>query len=259
MTTVNNIFTPSHFISPFTVPAQERGKPDQLTTMEKTAAVALSILVGAFTGVTGGVITFYLVTATMKAMMLRDTAPSKILIQEPAKSPSITRIPLARLLQDFYNKPVTPYPVSVQNRRFPPFSTCDTVCFENGQIRGTRPATVPFYRDDEIIELHPSTQEVNIGKDIMADMIDNTKVVILQQAKRGCTAAVAAMLIYDAGKPINPESLKETNLGNTQDMERWITLAGLTAKTTNFHSSTHTGESIDFLQQAILENGPAIV
>lgn len=132
--------------------------------------------------------------------------------------------------------------------------------FKNGKFRSVLPEGVKFYKDSEILKLHPTIQKIDLGDNITADRTDNGKIVILQQAKRGCTAAVAAMLIHDAGKSVNLNSLRNTNLGNTGSIKRWISEAGLIPKVTKLSlQDTTSDELLNRLQKLIESRGPAIV
>lgn len=215
----------------------------QFTTMEKVACVALSILIGVFTAGIGGVIAFYVITAAVKA--------KKINLPQPR-----SEIDFPRFLQ---TKSSSLYPTSIQNRRFPPIGPTDTAIFKDGQFRSVHPEGVKFYRDHEILKLHPSIREINLGKNIRADITDNGKVVIQQQATRGCTAAVAAMLIHDAQKSIDLSALRFTNIGNTRNIENWITKANLTPRVTDLGVIRDPDERIITLQKLIRDHGSAIV
>lgn len=85
----------------------------------------------------------------------------------------------------------------------------------------------------------------------------NDKTIILQQATRGCTAAVAWMLITDKlGDKVNSDDrlgdLQATNLGDSDSISERITHAGLVPAVTEF-------DTIDELRGLLDKNGPAIV
>lgn len=254
------LFSKTHLTAPFTLPNHEKKRSTNFSTMEKVVCIACSIFVGAFTAGIGGAIAFYIITAAMKANKLNHARPIKI----PSSILETVNKNLPEILK---LKPVispdlirsTSYPTSIENRRIPPLSSIDTVICINGVIKSIHPENVKLYQDDEILILHPSCQQVDLGDDIKADMTQNSKIVIQQQAMRGCTAAVAAMLIYDAKKPIDINSLQSTNLGNTKSITHLIEQSGLKPIVTELNIKDSTDELLSNLQALIQNHGPAIV
>lgn len=119
--------------------------------------------------------------------------------------------------------------------------------------------TEKLFTDQEILKLHPSIRRVDIGNNIQVDIVENNKVVIQQQATRGCTAAAAAMLIHDAGKNVDLSSLQQTNLGNTKSIVSSIEKADLTPVVTELNTTNNSKELLKQLQQLLRKNGSAIV
>jgi hypothetical protein len=277
-------FSKNHLTNPFTIPAGAGNKSTQLTPMEKVTSVALSILIGMYTAGIGGIIAFYLITSTMKATKLNHQQPFSETVRHISKQehnntpfirtktqvvecdkilarvsdPSMDRLFVA-LSSSYDSKSNSPYPTSIQSRKFPPLSAVDTITFKNGRFRSVHPEGVKFYRDNEILILHPSTREINLGSNIKAHLTDNGKVVIQQQAARGCTAAAVAMLVHDARKSINLNSLRSTNLGNTDDIKHWITKAGLTPQVTTLSLKDAPDDLMHSLQKLIHDYGSAII
>lgn len=116
------------------------------------------------------------------------------------------------------------------------------------------------FADSEIVNLHEEsiTREVTRKSasgeprsPFVFKEIDG-KAVILQQATRGCTAAVAMMLIQDNGGEIDTYTLEETNLGNAETMTALLRKAGFDVLKTD-------NPTLESLQNAITEHGPAIV
>ncbi|NOH70517.1 hypothetical protein F0225_04055 [Vibrio pectenicida] len=108
------------------------------------------------------------------------------------------------------------------------------------------------FSDDDILRIHPNRQgniklsfyNFNLGQ--------NGKSIMLQPATRGCTAAVTAMLIYDAGGKINLKRMRKRNLGNDELMLKDFDLAGFQGLATN-------NFTLEELAQSIKSHGPAIV
>ncbi|HAB99897.1 MAG TPA: hypothetical protein DCE71_08755 [Parachlamydiales bacterium] len=83
---------------------------------------------------------------------------------------------------------------------------------------------------------------------------ENQKLILLQQATRGCTAACVAMLILENLNTLSEQHMLElsrTNLGDRLSMCRLLQKAGLTPV-------VKYDIPLDCLQQTIQENGPAI-
>lgn len=113
-------------------------------------------------------------------------------------------------------------------RRYPPLSRVDTICCRNGEITSVH-GTGKLFKDGEIIEVHPSVgiRKVGSSQKIEADITALGKVVIQQQAIRGCTAATAAMLIVDHGGEPSTRILRMRNLGTAENIRRDLRRANL--------------------------------
>lgn len=138
------------------------------------------------------------------------------------------------------------------NRRYPPVSLVDTIIVENGKIKSVH-GHGDLFSNSEILKVHQVLQRKlldggvcgmpehllqkmpyfsEFNDDVYVEFTKNQKAIIQQQAVRGCTAAVAAMLIVDHGKSCDINELRRRNLGNTEDICRDIENAGLQAKVT---------------------------
>jgi serine/threonine protein phosphatase PrpC len=137
-------------------------------------------------------------------------------------------------------------------RRYPPVGALDTVILDRGRIIGSVHGQADFFTDAEIIRRHESIQTKMI-EGIAVEKTEYGKWVIQQQATRGCTAAVAAMLITDAGGMLSVDELKYRNLGSDKDEIRDIQAAGLTPIVTKID------RDVEQLRLLIQLNGSAIV
>jgi hypothetical protein len=107
------------------------------------------------------------------------------------------------------------------------------------------------FQDEEILHIYPVIRQENF-KDIPVRYTANNKPIIMQQATRGCTAAVTAMLIYEQTKQFDEHDVLYRNLGNDADKQRDFEKAKVPFITTECFS-------IEELQSQIIKNGSAIV
>lgn len=107
------------------------------------------------------------------------------------------------------------------------------------------------FQDEEILQVYPLIRQENF-KDIPVRYTANNKPIIMQQATRGCTAAAAAMLIYEQTKQFDEHEVLFRNLGNDTDFEHDFKKANVPFITTECFS-------IEELQSQIKKNGSAIV
>ncbi len=80
-----------------------------------------------------------------------------------------------------------------------------------------------LFSDDAILEVFEVIREEEMAEGVYKVPVKYTshgKAIIQQQAVRGCTAAVAAMLIIDLKGKCDLHSLYATNLGNRESIER---------------------------------------
>lgn len=111
------------------------------------------------------------------------------------------------------------------------------------------------FSDNDILKVHGE----HSGAQVRGESVDgyqfsiiDHKAVMLQPATRGCTAAVTAMLLQDAGAHIDVQDMRPRNLGNTEVMVSNFKKAG-------FGTQVSTNHTLDELKQAIALFGPAIL
>ncbi|QDQ26288.1 hypothetical protein FNU76_07895 [Chitinimonas arctica] len=137
---------------------------------------------------------------------------------------------------------------ATQSRKYPPMSLCDTMCKRSWGEND-------LFSDDEIIAKSDIIKQVVISNEYHEVPVLYTahgKPIIQQQAARGCTAAVTAMLIMEHGKEPDVGALVSRNLGNSDLQACDIKKAGLLP-------IKNTVKDLKELKTAIDENGPAIV
>lgn len=144
-------------------------------------------------------------------------------------------------------------------RRVPPISIVDTAIYgfdKNGQIKSAKSihGVAACFADEDILLIHKviRKEQIPLNKNIFIEYSEHGKAIIQQQATRGCTAAVAAMLIADHGKTVDIHELKMRNLGGDTNILKDIRKAGLTPIETEI-------SSLDELRKAIEKNGSGIV
>lgn len=140
-----------------------------------------------------------------------------------------------------------------QERRIPPLGIADTVIFKNGEIQSVH-GSGELFSDEEIKEKLGIVKKVEItpNSQIYAEYTKHEKPIIQQQATRGCTAAVAAMLIMDQGKTPDIVELTTRNLANEEYQIRDIQRAGLIP-------IQGVASSLSELRNLILQDGSCIV
>ena len=86
------------------------------------------------------------------------------------------------------------------------------------------------FQDSDILKVHGQSTSDNLEtirtENFSFHKINGNKSVILQDATRGCTAAVTAMLILDQGGAPDLNSLSVRNLGDTETMMGDLKAAG---------------------------------
>ena len=330
-------FSKSHLTNPFTAANTESpSKGLQLSTLEKTASIGLSILIGSFTLLIGGVVAFYWITAKIKSHKIKQLAPPiplfqpelNILLQsepnillvqsqpniplvqsqpniplkgilknvksdspsketkskkqvkfsEEKKKKEITienSVPISQSKTNLLEYPgihLTPasaanlladatakmsYPTSVNKRRYPPLSVADTVKRVPSGVISEHGEKHNFLRNDEILELHKAISQKVQG--FAADIDDRGRIVIQQQAVRGCSAAAVSMLIYPRTKTIDTRYLRMTNLEDDEGQQQRIKAAGLDYISTSLAEALSEQDKITTLQRLIQQHGSAIV
>ena len=141
--------------------------------------------------------------------------------------------------------------IAPQVRKLPPLGKNDTVIFFKNGPQGIH-GNGELFKDSEITEKLNIVKRVDLGSNIFADYTEHGKAIILQQGKRGCTAATAAMLIMDHGKKPDLEELRNRNLGRDEDQINDIEKAGLVGV-------IHSAKNLKTLKKLITNNGSAIV
>lgn len=153
-----------------------------------------------------------------------------------------------------------------QTRKIPPMSFCDTIIAKSDQTQQSAHGTMILFDEDEIVEKRNILKKVKIGTrpdfisfysgsssiPIFAYYTDHGKAIIQQQATRGCTAAVIAMLVMDHGRKPDIEALHTTNLGTDETQASALKKAGLSAITTSVRDLSE-------LRALIAKNGSAVV
>lgn len=365
--TVKNIFlSKDHVVSPFTT-TPELGLI-KLSTLEKTASIGLSVLLGLFTLLIGGVVAFYWITARIKSSNIKKLnpgilnantveekhTPNKFPFNSPENKNTLLRhalsesariphspfpenmhevsevskdlpppskskkrvrfadeihLPLAvvkifdrdlpigpsstfsaqiqkceakpsdedpSLSKDLTAlsreegqktlmqrvKPLQPvsrvgYPLSTDQRRYPPLGTVDTVKFEHGKPVSAHPEKIDLFKKDEIITLHAATSEqIN---DLLVHKDEKNRIVIQQQATRGCTAAAVSMLIYPKCGRIDVPYLRRTNLGDTTSMQSKIAELHLASRVTKLDLKKSIEDLLFLMRNQLIVNGSAII
>lgn len=108
------------------------------------------------------------------------------------------------------------------------------------------------YRDQDIMMHHPVVKAERFDEYLDIEYTANGKPLILQQATRGCTAAVTAMLIHENGRKINSYELAMRDIGHNYNMKFDIENADLKPKETPCHT-------MEDLEKLLSQDGPAIV
>lgn len=138
----------------------------------------------------------------------------------------------------------------MQERHYPPLGLMDTMIGgKSAHGQGD------CFLNDEIVKKIPVVRRKKLtdnGNSIYARYTVHNKAIIQQQGVRGCTAAVAAMLILDYGKQPRLRELAYRNLGNAADIIRDIEHAGLTP------ALIAAPKNLAELRSILLANGPAI-
>ena len=134
-----------------------------------------------------------------------------------------------------------PRVLSKITRRIPPLSPIDTL------IRGAGAhGTATVFEDSEIKAIHGVVRHQSLGGNgVIADFTKRGKAIIQQQATRGCTAAVTAMLIMDNGRAPNLWELISRNLGDDDVMFRDLRNAGLSPATAPYRNLEELKSSLE--------------
>lgn len=322
---IRSIFlSKDHTLRPFTTTTALGGI--QLSTLEKTASIGLSVLVGSFTLLIGGVVAFYWITAKIKSSKIKKIHPivqlnenenkntiegndlAKFAQKEPTSLtkkvrfadevgrdlaevrtyepvdvdsdlpeqtqpestpgsidllflqtlPTLSLIDQQKMLKQFTQPmPTADYPLSTNQRRYPPRASCDTVRFEHGQLVSAHPEKIDLFKEEEIIALHPAQSQNVDGLRVHLD--DKRRIVIQQQAVRGCTAAAVSMLTYPKYKKIDVNYLRRTNLGDTRTMQAKIREFGLASHVTKLNLKQSKEKLLECIQKSLQTHGSAIV
>lgn len=138
-------------------------------------------------------------------------------------------------------------PPVLQERKIPPVSKWDTIINEKSAH-----GSGEIFSDSEIVEKLPIIRKRELGSGLFAFYTKQGKSIIQQQATRGCTAAVVAMLIMDNGKQPNLKALTTRNLGTEEDQKRDIREAGLEV-------IVGSAKDLSELRNLIIQNNSCIV
>ncbi len=146
------------------------------------------------------------------------------------------------------------YLIREQERGTPPLSIMDTITFNPENSLTSAHPKFNLFTDDEILRKEKILEKKTISPSTRIDVAytQHRKAIIQQQGMRGCTAAVAAMLIMDHGKSPNIYELQTRNLGRKEDIKRDFSEAKL--RTVVNHPNT-----LDTLRKFLNQDGSAIV
>lgn len=186
--------------------------------------------------------------------------PTSTLSNKSADSFKAAIVQATSVISDFTisNKSSTPI-----ERAYPPVGAFDTVSWtfddKGKMIFASAHGQGLSFEDDEIQAIHHVIRTKflegrSINDKVLIKYTKNNKAIIQQQATRGCTAAVAAMLILDNGGTYGANNLRNCNLGDDDNMIRDIQRANFTPVKTDVAKG-----DLDALDQLIKQNGSAIV
>ena len=119
-----------------------------------------------------------------------------------------------------------------------------------------------IFQDEEILMVHQSTGRNVISSDkdgvqrkLQVYYTEYGKPIIQQQATRGCSAAMTAMLIVEHGKIPDIQKLSRRNLGDIELMISDIRAAKLYPRQLQLPND----DALLHLKEALGQNGPAIL
>jgi hypothetical protein len=137
------------------------------------------------------------------------------------------------------------------DRRYPPVSLNDTID-ESESLYGKE----DLFSDKEIVRVHKAKDYrfSDEYSNITIAFSKYNKAIIQQQSIRGCTAASAAMLIFDRGGKISIYELMMRNAGDTEDICSDIIKAGFVPRVLQNFS-----KDLEALKKEIQKMGPAII
>jgi len=146
------------------------------------------------------------------------------------------------------------------SRKFPPYGFADTVIGHRNAkgemvIQSIHGQHLIFQNEEIVTEHAVIRKEFLQGSEIAVGFTEHGKPIIQQQGVRGCTAATAAMLIYEHGGEVNIDGmggLQWCNLGTMDSIVRTIDRAGFLA------IRTLCANSLASLEE-VLQKGSAIV
>ncbi|NGX43378.1 MAG: hypothetical protein K940chlam7_01675 [Chlamydiae bacterium] len=137
-------------------------------------------------------------------------------------------------------------------REHPGISRADTLVIREGKLQSMHGKGTCFL-DEEILHLHNVKKTEDLGAGVVAKISESGKNVIQQRGARGCTAAVAAMLIRDRGGTPNVKAMDQRSLAGSGEICLDIRNAGFTP----IH--TERVDNLEHLKRLLEENGSAIV
>lgn len=146
--------------------------------------------------------------------------------------------------------------IGPQKRRIPPLSMFDTIISTRdsaGRLHiQSEHGTGQLFKNDEIVEKLEIVTVQEVERGFYVGYTAHNKAIVQQQATRGCTAGVTAMLIIDHGKKPNLSDMRSRNLGNDAHKIRDLEQAGLKG---TFKSASNLSQ----LRELIINNGSCIV
>tara|TARA_A100001015_G_scaffold316036_1_gene429326 strand:+ start:4725 stop:5717 length:993 start_codon:yes stop_codon:yes gene_type:complete len=193
---------------------------------------------------------------TQKERLYMNTAKKRTVVKMPLDSDKLTPEGHLAFKQSLLSSSFLNFQeVRGYFRRYPPLSFSDTI--RNGRgVNGNGKET--FISDKEILKVHKEVEDKTLQKGsffkVDIHKTEQGKWVMVQPARRACTAAATAMLILDKGGQVDIPALLSRNLGEIENMVSDIEKAGLIPLV------THTkGRSLEELNEHLKAHGPAIV
>lgn len=216
------------------------------STTEKIVAIAASILLLPVTialSIIGSIALLCSTNHTKLFEAYQQRMPVQPL-QNPPRTQAAKKAPIPKLLSKEKAAAVD----SLVAESFPQEQTRK---YPNAMAQSTH-EPAEFFQDADIVEKSPLVKKIEVAKGFFAYTTRHNKPIIQQQATHGYTAAAAAMLIADHGKPIHLQTLQWRNSADDDDLLVDITQAGLAG-------TINQAKDLEELRTLLLTHGSAIV